>query len=591
MKTQWLTKSSNPESAAKISRILGCHKVIATILVNRGITTPEQAFTFLNPTMANLTDPFALKDMKKAVQRIHTALCNKEKILIFGDFDADGVTATSLLYDFFSHAGAEVSWYIPHRIREGFSLKEQHIEMAVKRKCDLLITVDCGSDSHGAVKAAIKEDIDVIITDHHEVTSQHEITSYIPPALAVINPKRADCNAGLEHLAGVGVALYLVIALRQYLRQKGFWKEIEEPNLMDYCDLFAIGTIADMVPLKAENRILSKAGMGVIQHEKREGIRALTQVSKINPATLGSDDISFRIAPRINAAGRISHAGICVDLLTEKNRGKAEQAAFILDELNKKRQQLEKSIVDDIEERIVLNPDILNHPAIVMHSPHWNPGVLGIAASKLSRKYCRPVILISTAVSPPAGSCRSINNINIHQALYRCKDLLDNFGGHVMAAGITIQKEKIDVFIQRFEAEIAKTAADEDFIKKIHIDSSIDIHDITESFLEEAEHLHPFGNGNPEPLFQCTDLKVISSLMMGSKHRKMVLQQTSTTGIGGNLNIEKKPNIKKNLTIEAVQFNIDPENDLPNYFKRIAFRAGMNRFNKKNTPQIIIEET
>lgn len=572
METQWLTKSSSPKAAAKISRILGCHRTIATILTHRGITTPEQAFTFLNPSMEHLTDPFALKDMKKAVQRIHTALSNKENILIFGDFDADGITATSLLYDFFSHAEAEVSWYIPHRIKEGFSLKEPHIDMAVNQKCDLLITVDCGSDSHGAVKAAIKEDIDVIITDHHE------ITSYTPPALAVVNPKQKDCKAGLEHLAGVGVALYLVIALRQYLRQKGFWETIEEPNLMDYCDLFAIGTIADMVPMKAENRILSSVGIKVIQQEKREGLRALSQVSKLDPATLNSQDISFRIAPRINAAGRISHARICVDLLSEKNRGKAQQTAFILNELNKKRQQMEKSIVDEIEKRITLNPDIAKQPAIVMHSSDWSPGVLGIAASKISRSRCRPVILISTALSPATGSCRSINNMNIHQALCCCQDFLENFGGHAMAAGVTIEKEKIDEFAHHFSAEIAKKADDEDFIRKIHIDSSLDIHDITESFLTEVERLRPFGTGNPEPLFQCTDLKVVSSLMMGTRHRKMVLRQSGSPGRGTD------------HTIEAVQFNIEPEASLPNYFKRIAFRVRMNRFNKKKSPQIIIEE-
>ncbi|SLM33004.1 RecJ [Desulfamplus magnetovallimortis] len=572
METEWLIPDNNPDIAEKIARIVGCHKIVAKILVNRGVLTPEEAFTFLNPSFTNLTDPFALKDMKKAVQRIYTAICNREKILVFGDFDADGITATSLLNDFFYHVEAEVSWYVPHRVKEGFSLKPCHIEMAAEQKCDLVITVDCGSDSHDAVKLAIKEDIDVIITDHHEVTS------HIPPAIAVVNPKREDCQAGLEHLAGVGVAFYLIIALRQHLRINGFWKDIQEPNLIKYCDLFAIGTIADMVPLKAENRILSRAGMEIIQQGKREGIRALTKISRIESGFLNSDDISFRIAPRINAAGRISHARICVDLLTEKNRIKAEQTAAILDNLNTRRQLLEKSIVDDIEYKIKIAPELLNASAIVMASPEWPAGVMGIAASRISRSHCRPVILISTAQEPATGSCRSINRINIHKALCACCDLLENFGGHAMAAGITINKENIESFKHLFESEIAKASSDKVAVKTINLDSSLDIEDITESFIEEIEALRPFGTGNPEPMFECMDLKVVSSMIMGTRHRKMVLQKCDS------------PGGKKACSIEALQFNIDPEEPMQSKFKKIAFRVRMNRFNKRKIPQIIIEE-
>ena len=571
METQWITQKSDPETARKISRILGCHRIIATLLVNRGITTPEAAYTFLHPSMTHLTDPFTLKDMQKAVERIYTALINREKILIFGDFDADGITSTALLYDFFHHVAAEISWYIPHRIKEGFSLKPPHIEMAVDRKCDLLITVDCGSDSHDAVKRAIREDIDVIITDHHEVTT------HIPPAFAVINPKRPDCGSGLNHLAGVGVALYLVIALRTYLRSKGFWREIEEPNLVDYCDLFAVGTIADMVPVKGENRILSQAGIGVLRSAKRTGFKALTKVSKIDPAVMDSDDISFRIAPRLNAAGRISHARICVDLLTEKKRIKADQTAAILNELNKKRQEMERSIVDEAEKKILSDPSLLKESAIVLHASTWSPGVIGIAASKLCREYSRPVILISTMNAPATGSCRSINQINIHDALCRCREFLENFGGHPMAAGLTIQKECISPFTRRFCDEIKAANSEDAFIKRILIDATLDINEITSAFTEELERLRPFGSSNPEPLFHCSNLEVVSSFMMGSRHRKMVVRQAN-----------KKLNENENR-VEALQFNINPEDPPPMRFEHITCRLRMNRFQNKNRPQIIIE--
>lgn len=581
MSEQWLTLVPDQEITARISRITGCHETVAKILVNRGVTTPEEAFVFLNPTVQNMTDPFALKNMRKAVERIYTAICNREKILIFGDFDADGITSTVMLNDFFCYVEADVSWYIPHRIREGYSLKPYHIEMAVKQKCDLLITVDCGSDSHDAVRAAIKEDIDVIITDHHE------ITSVTPSAFAVVNPKQRGCKAGLDHLAGVGVAFYLIIALRNYLRQKGFWENIPEPNLMAYSDLFAIGTIADMVPLKGENRILSKAGIEIIRQGRREGLRALVQVSKIDQNSIDSDDISFRIAPRINAAGRISHSRICVDLLTEKNRGKAEQTAFILGELNKKRQETEKRIVDDIEKRILLNPQILKRSSIVMDDVTWSSGVLGIAASRISKKYCRPVVLISTAPVSGAGtetlttserlatgSGRSVGKINIHEVLSHCSDLLENFGGHLMAAGLSIKTDNITKFSDCFEEKVSKIATPEDLILPITVDADLEIDDITETLVDDIDRLRPFGTENLEPLFQCSDVKVISSLMVGSKHRKMVLKQM-------------------NRSIEAMQFNIDHGEGatLPDYFKKIAFRVRMNRFNRKKSPQIIIEHT
>ncbi len=569
MDMEWVHKSADPGMVAKISRIIGCHPAVAALLVNRGMTSPEAAFSFLSPSFDNLTPPFVMKDMNCAVERIYTALCNQEKILIFGDFDADGVTATAILHDFFTHVNADVSWYIPHRTQEGYSMKPVHIDMAVERHIDLIITVDCGSDNHDAVAKAAEEDIDVIITDHHEISQP------FPRAVAIVNPKRKDCPSLLDHLAGVGVAFYLVIALRQYLRQQNFWTSITEPNLMGYCDLVAIGTMADMVPLKNENRIFTIAGIRVIQQGKRPGLKALADVSRVDTSFFDSDDISFRIAPRINAAGRMAHAQICVGMLTTREKGSAEQTAALLDQLNLKRQQTEKSIVEDIENKIVRHPEILDRQAIVLSDDKWNPGVLGIAASKTARKYFRPVVLISTAATPATGSCRSVASVDIHAILTQCTSMLEKFGGHVMAAGISLLEKNIAAFAEMFEEKVARAVQEHPLKKQLILDCVLEPHEITEALINEVDGLRPFGTDNPEPLFHCSNLQVTSSVIIADRHRKMILEKTSSSGISA--------------TIEAFQFNIDKERPLPVYFDKIAFRVRMNRFNRKSFPQIIIE--
>ncbi len=569
MDMEWVHKSADPGMVAKISRIIGCHPAIATLLINRGITSPEAAFSFLSPSFDNLTPPFAIKDMTCAVKRIYTAICNQEKILIFGDFDADGVTATAILHDFFTHVNADVSWYIPHRTQEGYSMKPAHIDMAVERHIDLIITVDCGSDNHDAVAQAAQEDIDVIITDHHEISQP------FPRAVAVVNPKRKDCSSPLDHLAGVGVAFYLVIALRQYLRQQNFWTSIPEPNLMSYCDLVAIGTMADMVPLKNENRILTIAGIRVIQQGKRPGLKALADVSRVDTSFFDSDDISFRIAPRINAAGRMAHARICVSMLTTREKGSAEQTAALLDQLNLKRQHTEKSIVEDIEKQIVRQPQILDRQAIVLSNDKWNPGVLGIAASKTARKYFRPVVLISTAATPATGSCRSVASVDIHAILTQCTSILEKFGGHVMAAGISLLEVNIPAFAKMFEEKVARVVKENPLKKQLILDCELEPHEITETLINEVDRLRPFGTDNPEPLFHCSNLRVTSSVIIADRHRKMILEKTSPSGTSA--------------TIEAFQFNIDTDQPLPVHFDKIAFRVRMNRFNRKSFPQIIIE--
>ena len=568
METKLTYATPNPLGVEKLSNQIDCHPVIAALLYSRGIQTEETANFFLTPTFEQLKDPFSLVDMEKAVERIHTAVLNKEKILIFGDFDADGVTATSLLHDFLTHVDANVTWYIPHRIKEGYSLHPPHIEKAVEMSVDLIITVDCGVGALEAVEAALLEDIDIIITDHHEPGDN------LPAALAVIDPKRKDCPSGLGYLAGVGVAFYLVMGLRKFFRDKDVWKEIEEPNLLSSLDLFAIGTIGDMVPLIDDNRVLCMAGLKQMRLGKRPGIHSLARVCRIDSQHMDSDDISFKLVPRINAAGRISHARICVTHLTAANLHEAETTATLLDELNLKRQQIEREIVLNIEHKISRDPSLLDNHLLVLSDPRWNPSVLGIAASRLARKYVCPVVLLSHSETHATGSCRSINHINIHKALVDNAHLLERFGGHTMAAGLTLKRENIDLLKTGITDHLKKHYQEEDFLKTLTIDAQLDFEDITFDLATAVNRLRPFGMANPEPVFLCRHLKVVSSHLIGNLHRKMILENAN--GTSGHC-------------VEAFHFNIGDVKNMPDYYDKIVFKLKINKF-KPTAAQLIIED-
>lgn len=558
----------DPIAVENLAGALDCHPLLAALLTIRGIRDIDEARLFLSPTFKHLTDPFLLKDMDKAVDRILTAVLNKEKILIFGDFDADGVTATALLCDFLEYCDADVSWYIPHRIKEGYSLAPGHIDMALDRDIDLIITVDCGISSHEAVLLAAAEDIDIIITDHHEPGTD------LPGALAIIDPKRKDCQSHLDYLAGVGVAFFLVMALRKHFRDNQFWENIDEPNLLSYLDLFVIGTIGDMVPLVNENRTLCLAGFHRIRQGQRIGLNALAQVSRVDIARLDSDDISFKIVPRINAAGRISHARICVSQLTDTDSVNTEKTASLLDQLNSKRQKIELEIVQDIENRLVLTPSILDDPLLFLWDDTWEPSVLGIAASKLCRKYYIPVVLLSCRGDQAIGSCRSINTINIYQALKKNETLIEKFGGHAFASGLTVKKENLSRLGADLKSYIKSNYSGQDFQKTMAIDAVLSLDDISYELAMEVDRLRPFGTSNREPVFMSENIQVVSSFLIGSSHRKMILKNASSPD---------------GALIEAFHFNVKDPDNLPDYFPQITFKLKVNKF-KTSAAQIIIEE-
>ena len=542
---------------------------MATVLANRGITEAEDANRFLNPSLKHLTPPFSIKDMEKAVVRIITAIENNEKILVFGDYDVDGITSTVLLYEFLKSLGALVSYYIPHRAKEGYSLQKHHIhDIAAPKGYGLIITTDCGSSSHEAIEAARGKNIDVIITDHHHVPK------ILPTALALLNPKRKDCHSGFEHLAGVGVAFSLLICLRKELRTRNYWKTSLEPNLKECTDLVALGTVADQVPLIKDNRILVKTGINHINKKRRPGLTALSAVSEISDR-VDAESIAFRLAPRLNAPGRLDHPHLTVKLLLSKNQNEAEHIAQSLNRLNFDRKNIEQEIFTNIRDYLEKDPQTSNQNSIVLGNSAWHEGVIGIVASRIVDIYHCPVALIAEKDGIGKGSARSVPGFDLFEGLKTCRDHLEAFGGHSMAAGFRVSIDEIPEFKDAFERAVKTLGMpDESEIgNRIRIDCSIDFNDISEQLIDALEALEPFGNGNPEPVFQAESLSVVSQKIVGTRHRQMVLAQPFVAG-------------KKYL--HAIQFNVDSTEPLDNSLSKPVFKIRWNRWNGRKRPQLII---
>lgn len=571
MKKHWQILQPDIGSVKKISNALKCNPIIASILINRNIVSVEDAFDFLNPSFNNMRPPFSIKGINTAVSRIYSAIINNEKILIFGDYDVDGITATTILLEFFSYIGTNAYYYIPHRIKEGYGLQKNHItDYALPKGINLIITVDCGSSSYDAVKAAQRLGIDVIITDHHRITDRP------PHAFAVVNPKRTDCTSGLDNLAGVGVAFYLLICLRKHLRDNSFWHNLPEPNLKNLCDLVALGTVADMVPLVDENRILVNAGLEKIYTGERNGMKALVEECKLKAPLADTDDIAFKLAPRLNAPGRIDHAKTAVELLTAKHLDMARQTAQTLNKLNIQRQVIEKELTDNILFYLNKNSHLLQKKTLVLSNQGWHEGILGIVASRLAKKFFRPVVLISTKDGIGKGSARSVPGIDLYDGLMACASDLENFGGHSMAAGLKLKDENINLFQENFEKVVKNMTKKINLVPVITIDYELNFDDISDTLIDDLEALKPFGAGNHEPLFTAKNIKVLSSKIVGENHRNMLLKQNSSS---------------KGKGFNAIHFNIDKSKQLNDGFDKIAFRLRWNHWNGTKKAQIIIEET
>lgn len=548
---------------------IGCHPAIGAILVNRGITKIEDIQAFLYPSFNHIRSFERLADLDKAVERIARAIRSNEKILVFGDYDVDGVTSTAIVQEFLTATGADATPYIPHRISEGYGLCVSQIEnIAIPGGYSLIITIDCGSASHEAVGMAARAGIDVIVTDHHSIYDNP------PGALAVVNPKRADCPSQAGYLAGVGVAFCLLIRLRQHLRDTGFWENGKEPNLKHYCDLVALGTIADIVPLVQENRILTRTGLEVINTAPRPGLAALMDVSGLDKSLVDEGDIAFKIAPRLNASGRMEHAGLSLKLLQARQLEDALPIAQTIHAMNARRQAVEQEIFTFIKTYFTHEPENLSPKTIVLGKQGWHPGVLGIVASKLVETYYRPTILISFDNGLGKGSGRGIPGLNLYDALCRCASYLDGFGGHPLAAGLKIRKENLPGFQRAFEETIARMSQGRDLIPTLPVDCVLDLELVSEGLVDELERLQPFGQGNPEPLFAAEDVEVVYSKTLKDRHRRLSIRQRRG---------------KNNKPISAVWFNA-PEACLHgNHFDQLLFKLRWNRWNGRKEIQAIIE--
>jgi len=516
----WQIKD-DPCSASSLAKKLGVSELLASLLIHRNIISTDSAQSFLFPKLGALRDPFLLKDMDRAVELTKSFIVEKKKITIYGDYDADGITATSLLYDFFSRLHTPVSFYIPHRLEEGYSLNEKAIREIAKDNTWLIITVDCGISSLSEIALAQELGMEVIVTDHHQLPSGFE------PLCPTINPLRPDSSFPFKELAGVGLAFYLAIAIRSNLRDAGFFQDKSEPDLRDYLGLVAIGTIADIVPLIEENRILVKSGLTVLTKTREPGINALLRVSGIkNNQAITTHDIAFKLAPRLNAMGRLGPATRAVHLLTTDDEAEAFSIATQMDSLNTKRQEIQNGIVSECRERI---DNIERRRTIVLSEPQWHRGVVGIVASKIVDDYYRPTLIFTDEGGLLKGSGRSIDGFDLYKALSDLSDLLTQFGGHEYAAGVTLESKNVEEFCDRFEELARKKIDTKDMIPKIEVDTKLGLESINPQTLKDIEMLLPFGHKNHQPIFWAGPVKVAFSTVVGNDHLKLTIKEKGTT--------------------------------------------------------------
>ncbi len=519
MEIKWDLRDKSTDLCLKLSQALNISQIVAQVLINRGFETPEKAQLFLSARLQDLHSPFLMKDMEKAVGRIISAIKNNEKVYIYGDFDVDGITATAVMILFLREVNINVSYYIPKRLKEGYGLNVNAVKEIKENGASLLITVDCGISDVHAVEYAHNNNIDVIVTDHHEIPDNSS------DAYAIINPKQLGCGFPFKGLAGVGVAFNLIIGLRKKLRELGFWQNGLEPNLKDYLDLVALGTIADIVPMIDENRIFAKNGLKVIAKGKRPGIKALKDVSGIPDGEVDSTMVAFRLAPRMNASGRLSDAEDVVRLLISTTYEEAYSLAKKIDNENTQRQKIGRKILADAKEMIGKAEDFKG--PLILSSPGWHQGVVGICASRLSDEFFVPTVLlaIDDQTGDARGSARSISGFDIYSAIKKCESDLKAFGGHKAAAGLTLAADKIDSFSKNFTKIVKDELADKNFTPIIEVDAEISLDMLTYDVLQELENLSPFGPDNPQPVFSSYDINYYSSMTVGKGHLKIKIKE------------------------------------------------------------------
>ncbi len=523
---EWTFVDSHPsEWVDRLASELSVPPIIAQILLNRGITSLEDAKYFFRAGLEHLHDPFLMADMQRAVERIQTAVEQKQRILVYGDYDVDGATATAMMILFFRQLGIEVDFYIPHRIREGYGLSKEAIEAIHGKGVDLIIAVDCGITAIDEVAMARTLGMDVIICDHHQPGR------VLPEAHAILNPKRADCPYPFKELAGVGVAFKLAQALAQRFSHP-------ENALFQLLDLVAIGSAADIVPLVDENRILVREGLERLQTTQNVGLRALLKKTGLEGKSVGTGQIIFILAPRINAVGRMSDASQAVRLLTTDSEQEALDIAELLEKENRNRRNIDEETFKEAIEQVEAYFDPEKDPVLVLSSEGWHPGVIGIVASRVVERYYRPTVMISTDDGIGKGSARSIPGFNIYDALKTCSDLMLGFGGHKYAAGLSIESQNISRLRERLH-EYADGVLTEDLLTpKLSIEGELEFNQIDGKLMRILKMMAPYGPQNMRPVFYSKNIRVVGTpAVVGSNHLRFKACQNGKVidAIGFNL--------------------------------------------------------
>lgn len=533
---------------------------ISQILKNRNINTEDEIKLFTNPSLEYLRDPFLMKDMEKSVERIKKAVKSNERIWIYGDYDVDGVSSTSVLLKYFQSIDFDVKYYIPNRLEEGYGINKEAIQYISSEGCDLIISVDCGITSVEEVNFAKEKGIDVIITDHHECQSE------IPDAYAVVNPKQEDCKYPFDMLCGCGIAFKLVQALTP--------KDIFEKTVYDYIEITTLATICDIVPLIDENRIIVKNGLKAMREGYNIGLSELIKVCGVDKEKIGSSHIGFTIGPRINAAGRLGFSDLGVELFTAKSQDNAHEIALELDEKNNDRQMIEMKIHHEAEMLIKEDPTYQNDKVIVLAHEGWQHGVIGIVASKLTEKYYKPTILLCIEDGEATGSARSIKGFSIFDALCECSDILTKFGGHEQAAGLSLKASDIFELRKRINESADINLTEDDMIEEIKVEYELDEKSANFDLIEELRKLEPFGMNNPTPKFILRDCILKDTRFMGQNRQHIKLE------------------IEKNNVFECVGFNAAHLVDGIKNGDRIdiLFQLDENTFMGKRKLQLLIKD-
>ena len=565
---QWVFSEYDKKLAADLGAYLGVSPLLGALVLERGYTDPLKAKMFLRPKLANLEDPFSVKNLREAILRIIEAIDKHQNILVFGDYDVDGITSTTLLVSILRCFGVQPSYFVPRRMEEGYGLSKSALERALSpQRPDLLIALDCGTNAVEAINYITNKDIDLIIVDHHQAKEAVSGTG----KHILINPHVFDIEgAPWRNMCTVGLVFKLAHGIIKEMRHRN--NEVAwNINLKDYLDLVAMGTVADLVPLCDENRILARYGIKRLKTTRRTGSQALVQASGIS---LGEDitpiDISFKLGPRINASGRLADASLPLDMLLGDDFTTCYRAACELNDINKERQDIERGVLEDAI-RQVKQYNLDKFPCIIVFDPSWHPGVVGIIAGKLSREYHKPVIVFGEIDNGfTKGSGRSVAGVDMVECLQSCTDLLGSWGGHPMAVGVSVKEGKVDEFRERLADTITKKyGPDFDFSPKVNINLTLDSGDVGLELLDELELLYPFGEGNKEPVFALKNIKLFKE----------------PEPFGGGQNFRFQIPLANGSWINAVAWrfgdNVPPVNKPLDF----AIKLGWNRWNRRKTPQ------